>query len=490
MPRLKLGEILVQNQAIDEATLRRALGSQARFAGQKIRLGQILVDMGACTPSDIARALSQQLNIPLADLSNINPELVARVPEELSRRHQAVAFAVDPGPPEAVRVAFFDPTDLAAVDAIRFKIGKPIRVAIGAGDAISTLIDRAYGAPPNAEPQALDLGEMLFSDSETLSVEHYDASQPLAVSSGLEIEPLASVLPDLFAGGETPASAIASAPATPEPPTGPSTTDSLSDLFGELNSDLGLDPPPSSPVEQGDPVGTVVLGTDEQAPPPVEITRFPDRRRRAPPPPPPAPVPKLVLTTEAFFSPPSVRNEGEAGEPIAPQRPTSDPLADIMAGVELPPDPSPRAPLEAPDSSSLEFDPDSDHAGDTLFGAAEVVGAAGVAGTATAGGAVDAPLSGIEIAEQPAELAEVATERAESPAAEEPTEVDDADLEPILVDEPPSPHPAGRTEDAPALVSGAAVPAPLADEVDSWADSTEHIPASSLLPQDARLFPR
>lgn len=275
MARAKLGEILVQRGLIDAATLKRALGEQVRFAAQKFRLGQILVDMKACTWTDVAQALSHQQGVPFADLSAADPNAVKLLAADLCEKHRAVAYGREVGPPEVVKVAFADPADLAAVDAIRFRLGKPLRAAIGAPDAIQQVINQVHKGLAGPSSGAIELDAELFGDSgDVMSVEHFQSG-------------------DLQVPGLTPSNEHR--PPDGGPAINLSNEASFDALFGDMPAPArSATPPPLQAEPEPDMPST----------PRAAITLFPDtRQREAPPPPPPATPPTkptLVISSNAF----------------------------------------------------------------------------------------------------------------------------------------------------------------------------------------------
>jgi type IV pilus assembly protein PilB len=94
----RFGELLVRKQLVSRGAIMEALLQQT---GSGKRLGALLVDAGAISDRQLAETLSEQLNIPLADLRNQIPERVARellaVPIRLSGNSLEVVIA-DPTP--------------------------------------------------------------------------------------------------------------------------------------------------------------------------------------------------------------------------------------------------------------------------------------------------------------------------------------------------------------------------------------------------------
>ena len=82
--RIKLGELLVQQQVISEKQLQQALVEQRR-SGRK--LGRVLADLGFVSESSLLDFLSRQLQVPFVDLKQIrlDREVVKLLPEPLRR---------------------------------------------------------------------------------------------------------------------------------------------------------------------------------------------------------------------------------------------------------------------------------------------------------------------------------------------------------------------------------------------------------------------
>ena len=108
--KIRLGEILVQQDLISADDLSKALEEQKR-TGRK--LGRIFVDNGYVTETQISEALARQLKIPFVDLHQFNtkPELISKLPEAQARRFRCTVLE-DKG--NRYLVGMVDPTDLFA----------------------------------------------------------------------------------------------------------------------------------------------------------------------------------------------------------------------------------------------------------------------------------------------------------------------------------------------------------------------------------------
>ena len=102
----RFGELLVRKQLVSRGAIMEALLQQT---GSGKRLGQLLVDSGVISDRQLAETLSEQLNIPIADLRNDRPEAdaVAKVPEGVARELVAVPLRIRDN---SLEVVIADPT--------------------------------------------------------------------------------------------------------------------------------------------------------------------------------------------------------------------------------------------------------------------------------------------------------------------------------------------------------------------------------------------
>ena len=112
--KMRLGDLLVQEQIISESQLIHALSEQ-KSTGKK--LGRTLIDLNSLSEEQLLRFLSHQLNIPFLDISRraIPSEVVNLLPEVQARRFRALVVE-DNG--DSALVAMSDPADLQAMDNI------------------------------------------------------------------------------------------------------------------------------------------------------------------------------------------------------------------------------------------------------------------------------------------------------------------------------------------------------------------------------------
>ncbi|MHB8510733.1 MAG: ATPase, T2SS/T4P/T4SS family [Actinomycetota bacterium] len=157
----RLGEVLVEAGAIDQATLDAALEHQRATKnrmGKHVRLGSLLVDMAAISEEDIAHVVSVQIGIPFIDLNSasVDPDLINIVPRRLADRYGLIPVE---RLGDGIRVAMVDPTDVVAIDDLRVvaKVGT-IHTAVATASGIRDAIDRFYTLESQASNVVSRLG--------------------------------------------------------------------------------------------------------------------------------------------------------------------------------------------------------------------------------------------------------------------------------------------------------------------------------------------
>src|ERR1043165_604353 len=109
--RQKLGEMLIEAGAIDQAQLKAALADQRRWGRP---LGKTLVELRLIREEDLVRVLARQLGLQGVDLDKVKiPESVIElVPVHLAKQHMVVPFDA---PMKFIDVAMVDPTNLGVI---------------------------------------------------------------------------------------------------------------------------------------------------------------------------------------------------------------------------------------------------------------------------------------------------------------------------------------------------------------------------------------
>jgi type IV pilus assembly protein PilB len=141
----RLGELLVREKLISLSQLRQAQEEQQK-SGQN--LGYALAKLGYVSDDEITSFLSQQYRVPTVNLEEyeIDAEILKLVPKEPCERHKVLPVSRTGN---ALIVAMADPTNLNAIDDLKFLTGYNIEPVIASETAIHNAIEKYYNAGPS-----------------------------------------------------------------------------------------------------------------------------------------------------------------------------------------------------------------------------------------------------------------------------------------------------------------------------------------------------
>src|SRR5213594_2587852 len=143
----RLGDLLLKSNFITREQLDEALNYQ-RLKG--VRLGSHLIKLGYLTEDQLHAVFSRQFGIASVDLSTaqIDPDLLMRVPREFAVRHQVMPVRSGGN---VLWVAMADPSDVMAIDELRFRTASRIEPLLASESEIREAIERHYGTPNELE---------------------------------------------------------------------------------------------------------------------------------------------------------------------------------------------------------------------------------------------------------------------------------------------------------------------------------------------------
>ncbi len=148
----RLGELLVREKRISLEQLRQA---QSQQRDGNISLGQALAKMGYVSDQEITSFLSQQYRVPAIDLAKEppEPEVIKLVTREVCLRHKVLAVCRSGS---SLKVAMADPSNLNAIDDIKFLTGLSVTPLVASEAAILAAIEQAYAAPEISYAEIFD----------------------------------------------------------------------------------------------------------------------------------------------------------------------------------------------------------------------------------------------------------------------------------------------------------------------------------------------
>ncbi len=136
-----VGRLLVSAKLLTEDQLQTALLTQKKEGG---RFGKILIRMGLVDEVQIAKFFSQQWGVPSVDLNKIEIDnlVVKLIPSDMVRKHLVLPIK---RLGTTISLAMVDPTDVFAIEDIKFITGYNVEPLIATESALIEKIEKHYG---------------------------------------------------------------------------------------------------------------------------------------------------------------------------------------------------------------------------------------------------------------------------------------------------------------------------------------------------------
>jgi len=143
----KLGEILIKEKIISAEQLKQALEYQKTSGG---RLGNALVKLGFLSDDEVTAVLSRQYGVPSINLAyfEVDANVIKLIPMETSMKYQILPLS---RVGSSLTVAMVDPTNVFAMDDIKFMTGFNIEPVVASETAIMDAIKKHYGTVEDIE---------------------------------------------------------------------------------------------------------------------------------------------------------------------------------------------------------------------------------------------------------------------------------------------------------------------------------------------------
>ncbi len=137
----RLGSMLVSSGLITDDQLKKALSVQKAEGG---RLGSILVKLGFVQEDKLMTFLSKQYGVPYVDLNKfeINPAVIKHIPAEVAQKYRIMPINRAGA---TITIAMVDPSNIFAIDDIKFMTGYGVEAVVATEGAIIEAIKKYYG---------------------------------------------------------------------------------------------------------------------------------------------------------------------------------------------------------------------------------------------------------------------------------------------------------------------------------------------------------
>ncbi len=160
----RIGDLLVKERIISQDQLTKALEEQKKTGG---RLGSILVKLGFVSDEEVTTFLSRQYGVPSINLSyfEVDQAVIKLIPEDTARRYEVLPLS---RVGSSLTIAMVDPTNVFAMDDIKFMTGFNIEPVVASEAAIAEALKKFYGS---AEDQIKKITDELGGEEAALELE-------------------------------------------------------------------------------------------------------------------------------------------------------------------------------------------------------------------------------------------------------------------------------------------------------------------------------
>src|SRR5512141_2132027 len=139
---VKLGELLLKENMVSPQQLQEALNHQKTNGG---KLGRAFVGLGFVKDEEITSLLSRQYGVPSINLEHfeVDPAIIKIIPAETAKKYQVLPLSRSGA---TLTIAMADPTNVFAMDDIKFMTGYNVEPVVASEGALEDAIDRYYGS--------------------------------------------------------------------------------------------------------------------------------------------------------------------------------------------------------------------------------------------------------------------------------------------------------------------------------------------------------
>ncbi len=166
---VRLGELLTKATLITQDQLKEALKVQKETGG---KLGETLIKLNFVSEEDITECLSQQFGVPSINLAHfeIDQNVIKLISADVARKYNILPVNKTGA---TLTIAMADPTNVFAMDDIKFMTGYNVEPVVASELGIKAAIDNYYGTTSSLELKKVmeDLQQSESSDLEVLEEE-------------------------------------------------------------------------------------------------------------------------------------------------------------------------------------------------------------------------------------------------------------------------------------------------------------------------------
>ena len=187
---VRLGELLTKAGLITQEQLKESLRVQKETGG---KLGETLIKLGFVSEEDITECLSQQFGVPSINLAHfeIDPSVIKLIPADVARKYNILPVNKTGA---TITIAMADPTNVFAMDDIKFMTGYNVEPVVASELGIKAAIDNYYGSTSSLELKKV-MEDLQSSESADLEVlEDEEELDVEALTEGAEEAPVVKLV--------------------------------------------------------------------------------------------------------------------------------------------------------------------------------------------------------------------------------------------------------------------------------------------------------
>ncbi|RJQ50500.1 MAG: type IV-A pilus assembly ATPase PilB [Nitrospiraceae bacterium] len=149
----KIGQLLVTNKIITEEQLVKAIEIQKKEGG---RIGTNLIKLGVISDEQFVQFLSKQYGVPAVNLAaeQIDPAVIKFIPYEVAYKYQILPVSKNGA---SFTLAMADPSNVFAIDDIKFMTGYNVKPVVASEMAIKEAIAKYYQQQPSPSDALQDV---------------------------------------------------------------------------------------------------------------------------------------------------------------------------------------------------------------------------------------------------------------------------------------------------------------------------------------------
>ncbi len=165
----RLGNLLIRSNLITREQLVKALEDQKLSGG---RLGAHIVKLGYLKDDELVSFLSKQYGVPSVNLAEfeVDESVIRLVPEDVANKHQIIPIN---RAGSTLIIAMSDPSNIFAIDDIKFLTGYNVEVVVASDVSIREAIDKYYDQSASLTSVMSDLDDIdleVVDDSDDVDV--------------------------------------------------------------------------------------------------------------------------------------------------------------------------------------------------------------------------------------------------------------------------------------------------------------------------------